>query len=213
MITINEIKELLNSTETYRVGRYELPEGDLLVTEVQPSFFTSVRYCGRIFFRIGPRRDLTPCLHATIDDLDVDKIIAYYFPKAFSTDLVRTDKRELKEQLAAIHLYDRSHDCPTHAAIVLFGKNPKYLLPGGAYLNGQKDVQMNDQKELTERQASILSFIQNSDNVNDDIDVQLNIRNIALKYHVSDKTVYRDLSKLKQLGLIERQVAGKMVAG
>lgn len=27
-------------------------------------------------------------------------------------------------------MYDLEHDCPTYAAIVLFGKNPKYFLPG-----------------------------------------------------------------------------------
>lgn len=71
-------------------------------------------------------------------------------------------------------------------------------------LNGQRNVQKDVQKELTERQLDILFYIQMIDSVSDNKDVQLNIHNIALKYHVSDKTVYRDLSRLKQLGLVER---------
>lgn len=34
------------------------PKGDVLVVEVTPSFDTPVRYRGRTFIRIGPRRDI-----------------------------------------------------------------------------------------------------------------------------------------------------------
>lgn len=43
---------------TMSVDRYEFPEGELLVCEVQPSPMTPVRYRGRVFVRIGPRRDI-----------------------------------------------------------------------------------------------------------------------------------------------------------
>jgi ATP-dependent DNA helicase RecG len=29
-----------------------------------------------------------------------------------------------------VRLYDRTHDCPTNAAIILFGKDPRYYMPG-----------------------------------------------------------------------------------
>ncbi len=32
--------------------------------------------------------------------------------------------------MASVRLYDRTHDCPTYAAIILFGKNPRYYMPG-----------------------------------------------------------------------------------
>lgn len=38
--------------------KVETPEGDVLVVEVTPSFDTPVRYRGRTFIRIGPRRDI-----------------------------------------------------------------------------------------------------------------------------------------------------------
>jgi len=40
------------------VERLEFPEGDLLVAEVTPSMLPPVRYRGRTFVRIGPRRDI-----------------------------------------------------------------------------------------------------------------------------------------------------------
>jgi ATP-dependent DNA helicase RecG len=40
------------------------------------------------------------------------------------------DTRSLKEQLAALRLYDLKNDHPTNAAIILFGKRPEYFLLG-----------------------------------------------------------------------------------
>ena len=38
--------------------KVETPDGDVLVVEVTPSFDTPVRYRGRTFIRIGPRKDI-----------------------------------------------------------------------------------------------------------------------------------------------------------
>ena len=137
---------------TMSVERFSYPEGDLLVVEVRPSDLPPVRYRGRVFIRIGPRRDIateaeerilaerrcsfmatfdaTPCLNAKLEDLDVDYINSKYLPMAFDEETLANDKRDIKEQLASIHLYDRENDCPTYAGIILFGKNPKYFLLG-----------------------------------------------------------------------------------
>ena len=134
------------------VERFEFPDGDLLVAEVSPSLLPPVRYRGRTFVRIGPRRDIAteaeerilferrtsymatfdamPCLGATINDIDVNYIKQDYLPQAIDTEVLTSDKRDIKEQLASIHLYDQTHDCPTNAAIILFGTNPRHFLPG-----------------------------------------------------------------------------------
>ncbi len=134
------------------VERFEFPEGDLLVAEVLPSLLPPVRYRGRTFVRIGPRRDIAseaeerillerrtsymatfdamPCLGASIKDIDTEYIKNDYLPQIVDPDLLASDKRDLKEQLSAIHLYDLEHDCPTNAAIILFGKNPQYYMHG-----------------------------------------------------------------------------------
>jgi len=134
------------------VERFEFPDGDLLVAEVSPSLLPPVRYRGRTFVRIGPRRDIAteaeerillerrtsymatfdamPCLGATINDIDVNYIKQDYLPQVIDTEVLASDKRDIKEQLASIHLYDLTHDCPTNAAIILFGNNPQYYLHG-----------------------------------------------------------------------------------
>ena len=131
---------------------FSFPEGDLLVAEVRPSDLPPVRYRGRVFIRVGPRRDIvteaeerilaerrcsfmatfdaTPCLNAKLDDLDIDYIESKYLPMVFDEETLATDNRDIKEQLASIHLYDRDNDCPTYAGIILFGVNPKYFLLG-----------------------------------------------------------------------------------
>ena len=134
------------------VDRIEFPEGDLLLAEVSPSLFPPVRYRGRVFVRIGPRRDIaneaeerllterraaymatfdaTPCLGSSLDDLELDYIRNTYLPAVVDSDILNQDKRDIKDKLASIHLYDRKHDCPTYGAIILFGKNPRYYMPG-----------------------------------------------------------------------------------
>ena len=137
------------------VDKYTFPEGDLLVAEVTPSFDTPVRYRGRTFVRIGPRRDIAsaeeeriltercaaslptfdtrPCREATVDDLDTDIIVKDYMPRAIAPDVQASDNRPLKEQLAALHLFNLQADCPTFGALIMFGKNPKFFMHG-AYI-------------------------------------------------------------------------------
>ena len=74
--------------------------------------------------------DATPCLNAKLEDLDLDYIKIRYLPMVFDEGTLADDKRDIKEQLASIHLYDRDNDCPTYAGIILFGINPKYFLLG-----------------------------------------------------------------------------------
>ena len=134
------------------VERFEFSDGDLLVAEVSPSLLPPVRYRGRTFVRIGPRRDIAteaeerillerrtsymatfdamPCLGATINDIDVNYIKQDYLPQVIDTEVLASDKRDIEEQMASIHLYDLTHDCPTNAAIILFGNNPRHFLPG-----------------------------------------------------------------------------------
>lgn len=84
-----------------------------------------------MFIRVGPRRDIateaeerilaerrcsfmatfdaTPCLNAKLEDLDIDYIKTKYFPMAFDAETFATDRRDIKEQLASVHLYDRDN--------------------------------------------------------------------------------------------------------
>ncbi|MBR1834440.1 MAG: putative DNA binding domain-containing protein [Bacteroidales bacterium] len=137
---------------TMSVDKLTFPEGDLLVVEVQPSLHPPVRYKGRVFVRIGPRRDIAsedeerilterrtanmatfdvlPCWRARLEDIDVDIIRKDYLPHAVDAAALAEDRRDIKEQLASLSLYDLENDRPTNAAVILFGKNPRHFLPG-----------------------------------------------------------------------------------
>lgn len=133
----------------------EFDEGDILVVEVSPSLVPPVRYRGRTFVRIGPRRDIaseteerilferrasymatfdaTPCLSAKITDINTEYIHNEYLPMLIDEETLMADTRSIKEKMAAVHLYDIEHDCPTFAAVLLFGNNPRHFVPG-AYI-------------------------------------------------------------------------------
>lgn len=134
------------------VESFHFSDGDLLVAEVTPSMLPPVRYRGRTFIRIGPRRDIAtdaeerilaerrtsymatfdtmPCLAAKLSDIDIDLCRTKYLQPLFGKDMVDTDSRPIEEQMAAVGMYDTEHQCPTYAAMVLFGKHPRHFMPG-----------------------------------------------------------------------------------
>lgn len=134
------------------VERFEFPDGDLLVAEVTPSELPPVRYRGRTFIRIGPRRDIAteaeerilserrtsymatfdtmPCLAARLTDIDTELVRNKYLEKLIGKELLAVDGRPVEEQLSAVGMYDTENNCPTNAAMVLFGKHPRRFMPG-----------------------------------------------------------------------------------
>ena len=134
------------------VDRFQFPEGDLLVAEVSPSDLPPVRYRGRTFIRIGPRRDIAteaeerilaerrmsfmatfdtmPCLAAKLSDVNTDLLRTKYLIPLLGNELVESDTRPIEEQMAAVGMYDTEHQCPTYAAVVLFGYKPRRFMHG-----------------------------------------------------------------------------------
>lgn len=134
------------------VDRYVFPEGELLVAEVTPSMLPPVRYRGRTFVRIGPRRDIAteaeerilserrtsymatfdamPCLAASLTDIDTELVRTKYLEKLIGKELLSTDRRSVEEQLSAVGMYDTENNCPTNAVMALFGKHPRRFMPG-----------------------------------------------------------------------------------
>lgn len=137
------------------VESFSFPEGDVLVVEVQPSLYPPVRYRGRVWIRIGPRKDIASeaeerilterrtasmpsfdtvqCLNASVSDLDTELFQKEYLPKAVDKEALLNDKRSLEEQMASLRLYNLNSKTPTFAGLLLLGKNPEYYLPG-AYI-------------------------------------------------------------------------------
>ena len=158
------------------VERFSFPEGDVAVVEVQPSKHTPVKYKGVAYVRIGARKaeaneeeerilrekseiksptfDSTPCLHSTIDDLDLDLFKKEYLPKFVKASVLKSDKRTVKQQLASLRLFDSASDCPTVAGILLIGKDPKRILFGSYIQYVQYAGKKITSKVLNERQFS-----------------------------------------------------------
>jgi len=134
------------------VETFHLPEGDVVVVEVAPAVLPPVRYRGRTWIRVGPRRaiatpeeedllierrrakfptfDSMPCPQARLDDLDLELFKHGFLPKAFDEVTLASETRTIERQLEALCFYSTEYGCPTNAGVILFGKNPLRFLPG-----------------------------------------------------------------------------------
>ena len=134
---------------------YSIDDGEVVVVEVQPSFYPPVRYKGNCHIRIGPRKalaneaeerrlsekrsttsrtfDSRACPGTTSSDINLDLIKTYYLPAAISPEILEANHRSIIEQISSLRLYDLPYNCPTNAGLILFGKNPQFHFPG-AYI-------------------------------------------------------------------------------
>lgn len=136
------------------VAGFEYEDGFVAVAEVIPSFQPPVRYKGRVYIRIGPRKDFAniaeerilsekrssfaisydtlPCYGSTLEDINLEIFKLSYLPTAIDEETLALNGREITEQLASLKFYDLKANCPTNASILLFGKNPGFFIPGAA---------------------------------------------------------------------------------
>lgn len=168
------------------VTKVSFAEGDIAVVEVLPSDLPPVRYKGRVFIRVGPRKafaneqeerilterrvakarsfDARPCLEATIDELALGQFDAYR-REVIDAETLSANHRPIEQQLSSLRLYDPERLSPTHAGILLFGKNPRFFLPG-AYvqylkLPGTKLTDIpEDQAEISGDLHSVLKELE-----------------------------------------------------
>jgi len=126
---------------------------ELAVALVEPSDAPPVRYQGRVWVRIGPRRavaspeeerrltekrrardlpfDLHPVASATLDDLDLDLFRRTYLPASVANDVLDQNQRSLEEQLTSLRLAaSNGLATPTVVGILVAGRDPLRFLPG-----------------------------------------------------------------------------------
>jgi ATP-dependent DNA helicase RecG len=77
--------------------------------------------------------DARPGLEAGLDELALDLFLVGYRQFAIAPEIIEENNRSLVHQLAALRFFDLARNKPTHAAILLFGKDPLFFVPG-AYL-------------------------------------------------------------------------------
>jgi ATP-dependent DNA helicase RecG len=136
------------------VAKFEYPDGELAVVEVQPHFLPPVRFRGKLCVRAGIRKgtaneaeeriltekrsafarsfDVLPCRGSLMDDISVELFKLRYLPSAIDAATLAENGRELKAQLASLKFYDLTDDCPTFAGILMFGSNPRFFIPGAS---------------------------------------------------------------------------------
>ena len=133
------------------VQRFPMPGGDVAVVKVLPSDLPPVSHKGVIRIRVGPRKgianeqeerilyerrvalaqsfDARPCREAKLDDLALGVFDAYR-REAIAPETLAANHRSQEQQLASLRFFDPGRGCPTHAGILLFGKDVRFFLPG-----------------------------------------------------------------------------------
>lgn len=161
---------------TMSVGKRILAGCEMAVIEVQPSDAPPVRFRGRIWIRVGPRRaiatneeerrltekrrfkevpfDIRPMTSASLDDLDLDFFERTYLPAAIPSEILGQNQRSTEQQLMSLRLISTDPEpVPTVLGLLAIGKDVRGHLPG-AYvqflrLDGTKLTDpIKDQKEI-----------------------------------------------------------------
>jgi len=134
------------------VEKRVLHGAEVAVITVEPSYSTPVRFDGRVWIRVGPRRavasadeerrltekrqaadvpfDEQPCLGALVADLNVPYFAAAYLPKVVAPDVVAENKRSTEDQLASLRFLSTDLTTPTMAGILVLGLDPLRWLQG-----------------------------------------------------------------------------------
>lgn len=157
---------------------------EVAVILVEPSDAPPVRYNGRVWIRVGPRRatataeeerrlaekrrardlpfDLQPLASATMDDLDVELFRREYLPFALSPDALAENQRSIDQQLASLRFISSlSSPLPTVLGVLVVGQSPLDYIPG-AYIQflridgTELTDPIKDQKDISGSLASVL---------------------------------------------------------
>lgn len=128
----------------------------MAVVTVWPADAPPVRYEGRIWIRIGPRRglasaqderilnerrqhqdrafDASPVRGSTVADLDRSFFEYEFLPHAVAADVLAANERSMAQRMAALGLVTSdANPVPTVAGVLVAGKSPRTWLPS-AYI-------------------------------------------------------------------------------
>ena len=137
---------------TLTVEKRVLKGAELAVVTVWPADSPPVRYEGRIWIRVGPRRNLAtaqderilnekrrfrdqpfdarPCSGAEWKDLDLAWYRENYLPMAVAPDVLEANQRSLEEQLASTRMIlSPAEPTPTHLGVLTLCDHPRDHLP------------------------------------------------------------------------------------
>lgn len=125
---------------------------EVAIVQVEPAYNPPVRYNGRAWIRVGPRRatatreeelrlaekrrasdipfDQQPVKDANVnEDLDLTFFQRSYFPSAVAPEVLAENQRSVEQQLASLRFLSKEN-VPNNAALLIAGKDPRNWLPG-----------------------------------------------------------------------------------
>ena len=124
---------------------------EIAVVEVMPSSAPPVRFRGRPWVRIGPKRglataeeearlaerrrasdlpfDARPLSSASLDDLDLDLFERTYLRSAVAPGILEANERSVEHQLSALR-FASPDGLPTVAGVIAVGREPASFVPG-----------------------------------------------------------------------------------
>jgi ATP-dependent DNA helicase RecG len=185
LLLLSQMREQVQPFPTIRVSKRNLTGCDVAVVEVDPSEIPPVRFDGRTWIRVGPRRavaspdeerqliekrrsrarpfDIQPVHGSVLEDLDLEFFRREYLNRAYAPDVIERNSRGVEQQLAALG-FATPDGVPTNAGILVLGKAPKSWI-GGAYIQFARfdgvtlSDPIKDQKELSGPLHEVLRYL------------------------------------------------------
>ena len=156
LLTLSQMREHVLPFPTMKVQKHILNGCEIAVIIVEPADAPPVRYEGRVWIRVGPRRavatreeerrlsekrrakdvpfDLQPVYSATLEDLDLDVFRRTYLPSTLHPDILDENARAIEHQLSSTRfIAAREQSTPTILGMIVVGKDPRQFIPG-AYI-------------------------------------------------------------------------------
>lgn len=138
---------------TMTVQKKTLRGCELAVIVVEPSDAPPVRYRGRVWVRVGPRRavasaeeerrltekrraldlpfDIRPLRAARLEDLDLDLFRRDYLSAALPLDVLEANRRSVEDQLSSLRFVAvEPPSTPTNLGLLVVGQDPRQFFPG-----------------------------------------------------------------------------------
>ena len=137
------------------VEKRKLLGTDVAIAIVEPAYSPPVRFDGRVWVRVGPRRaiatadeerhltekrlsrnlpfDEQPIRGAVIGDLSTDYFRSNYLPQTVAEDVIAENGRSVDAQMASLRFVAPDLSTPTVAGLLVLGKDPQRWIPG-AYI-------------------------------------------------------------------------------
>lgn len=189
------------------VGKRMIEGCELAVITVEPSDDTPVRFNGRIWIRVGPRRataiaveerrlsekrrardlpfDLRPFPSASIADLNLEFFQREYLTSTLAPEVLEENHRPVDQQLLSVR-FSTLDQHPTALGILVVGREPRQFIPG-AYIQflridgTELGDPIKDQKEIGGVLLDVLRILDETLQVNISVAADLTSQSLEIK--------------------------------